>query len=324
MAISAIVFTVILLTLLISYYTYRTAFYAPPDQHCGPDDPLMGKQYEEVAEHLQRISGIMQKIPFETVCIKSFDGLILHGRYDHIQDGAPLEILFHGYRSCVFRDCSGGHALARKMGFNTLVVDQRAHGESEGQVISFGINERQDCKDWIRYAVDRFGSETPILLSGLSMGAATVLMASELDLPGNVVCIVADSPYSAPGAIIEKVCSDMHYPVLLCRPFIHLGALLYGHFRLNSCSAADAVRKTDIPILLIHGEADHFVPCSMTQEIMEASASPTQAHTFPNAGHGLSYITDPRRYEQIVFRFLSTIPALDGSISTNFIEQLEN
>lgn len=323
MAVTAIVSLIIVLILLISYYTYRTAFYSPPGRHPGPKDPLKGRQYEEVAEHLFRISGIMEKFPFEAVTIESFDGTELYGRYYHMRDGAPLEILFHGYRSCAFRDCSGGHALARKMGFNTLVVDQRAHGESGGTVITFGIKERLDCKCWLDYAAGRFGADTPIILSGLSMGAATVLMASELDLPKNVVGIMADSPYSTPSAIIEKVCRDMHYPVALCRPFIHLGALLYGHFRLNACNAKDAVSRARIPILLIHGEADHFVPCGMTHEIREAAASRVEAHTFPNAGHGLSYITDPRRYERVVFRFLDSIPALKGTISADFIAQLQ-
>lgn len=323
MAFTAIISSIVLLIFLISYYTYRVAFYSPPGKHPTADDPLKGQQYEEVAEHLNRISSIMRKFPFEEVRILSFDGTELYGRYYHMDDRAPLEILFHGYRSCAFRDCSGGHALARKMGFNTLVVDQRAHGLSGGKVITFGIKERWDCKCWADYCVNRFGTEKPIILSGLSMGAATVLMASELELPQNVKCIIADSPYSAPGAIIEKVCKDMHYPVRLCRPFIHLGALLYGHFKLGACNAKDAVSKTNIPILLLHGEADHFVPCEMTHEIKASGAFFIEAVTFPGAGHGLSYIIDPRRYERVVYAFLSSIPEISCHISSNFISQLD-
>lgn len=323
MAITAIISLIVLLIFLISYYTYRVAFYSPPGKHPTVDDPLKGRQYEEVAEHLNRISSIMRKFPFEEVRILSFDGTKLYGRYYHMDDHAPLEILFHGYRSCAFRDCSGGHALARKMGFNTLVVDQRAHGLSDGTVITFGIKERWDCKCWADYCVNRFGTKKPIILSGLSMGAATVLMASELELPQNVKCIIADSPYSAPGAIIEKVCKDMHYPVRLCRPFIHLGALLYGHFKLGTCNAKDAVSRAKVPVLLLHGEADHFVPCEMTYEIKASGASSIEAVTFPGAGHGLSYIIDPIRYERVVYAFFSSIPEISCHISLNFISQLD-
>jgi predicted alpha/beta-fold hydrolase len=184
--------------ILICLYIYCVAFYAPKKKRYSADAPLEGEQYEAVAEHIFRISHIMERIPCEDVTIHSFDGCRLHGRYYHVRDGAPLEILFHGYRSCAFRDCSGGHALSRKMGFNALVVDQRAHGNSDGVTITFGIKEHRDCLCWIEYANQRFGTDTPIILSGLSMGAATVLMATGLELPENVTCVLADSPYSTP------------------------------------------------------------------------------------------------------------------------------
>ena len=171
--------------LLVLWYIYRTAFYNPPSMRGTIDDPMKGDQYEDVAEHIYRISHIMEKASCEEIQITSFDGCKLFGRYYHLRDGAPLEILFHGYRSCSFRDCSGGHLLSRKMGFNALVIDQRAHGKSSGNTITFGVKEHRDCKMWIDYAVRRFGTDCPIMLSGISMGAATVLMAAGLELPEN-------------------------------------------------------------------------------------------------------------------------------------------
>jgi len=312
---------VLLIVLLFSFYAYHCAFYSPPSKRNTIDTPLEGAQYEAVCEHISRMSHIMEKIPCESVEIISFDGCRLYGRYYHVRDGAPLEILFHGYRSCAFRDCSGGHALSRKMGFNALVIDQRAHGKSGGKTICFGIKEHKDCLCWISYANNRFGVQTPVILSGLSMGAATVLMAAGLNLPGNVTCILADSPYSSPASIIEKVCKDMRYPVPLCRPFIHLGALLFGHFRLNSCTAKEAVTHANVPILLIHGEDDLLVPCSMSYEIANSCPSQVCVQTFSHAGHGLSYLIDPLRYEKVVYDFLMTIPRIASEISESFRNQ---
>lgn len=320
MAILIFSLLLVILIVAISFYTYKVAFYAPPGKHPSIDEPMEGEQYEAVIEHIYRIGHIMEKYPCEDVTIRSFDGCLLHGRYYHLRDGAPLEILFHGYRSCAFRDCSGGHALSRKMGFNALVVDQRAHGESGGRTITFGIKERQDCLCWVDYACSRFGNSIPIILSGLSMGAATVLMASGLRLPSNVACVMADSPYSSPAAIIEKVCEDKHYPVALCRPFIHLGARLFGRFRLNGASAKDAVAHAKVPVLLIHGEDDRLVPCAMSHEIAACSSAPATVQTFPGSGHGLCYLTDPLRYEQVVYEFLRTIPTVAGQISENFMQ----
>jgi fermentation-respiration switch protein FrsA (DUF1100 family) len=162
----------------------------------------------------------------------------------------------------------------------------------------------------------------PIILSGLSMGAATVLMSAGLDLPKNVSCIIADSPYSSPVAIIEKVCKDQKYPVAICRPFLHLSALIFGGFRLGCCTAKEAVKNSSIPVLLIHGEDDHFVPCQMSLEIAAACASRVEVTTFPEAGHGLSYVTDPVRYEAIVCHFLQSIPSVETAIRPQYIEEL--
>lgn len=317
-----ILVALIVLVLLISFCTFRTAFYAPPGKHPTADNPMKGAQYRAVADDIRRISHIMEKIPCEDIIIRSFDGTRLHGRYYHVKDGAPLEILCHGYRSCAFRDCSGGHALSRKMGFNALVIDQRAHGESGGRVITFGVLERQDLLCWISYANQRFSRNIPIVLCGLSMGAATVLMAAELDLPENVAAMIADSPYSTPSAIIEKVCADRRYPVFLCRPFLRLGASVFGRFNLNACSAKDAVRHAKVPILLIHGEDDHFVPCEMSREIAANCASRVVVQTFPGAGHGLSYLVDPQRYERVVFDFLRGVPQVSCAISGEFAEKI--
>lgn len=308
--------------LLASWYAYRISFFSPKSHHPAPDTPMDGPQYEAVAEHINRISSIMQRIPFEEVTIKSFDGTTLYGRYYHQCDGAPVEILFHGYRSHPYRDCSGGHTLSRKMGFNVLVVDQRAHGASGGHTICFGIKERKDCICWIQYITERFG-EVPIILSGISMGGATVLMCADLALPDHVACIVADSPYSSPVAIIEKVCRDQKYPVAVCRPFLYLGAFIFGGFRLGRCSAKDSVKNSKIPVLLIHGEADHFVPCDMSLEIAAACASRVEVATFPDAGHGLSYLTDPVRYEAVVCHFLQSIPEIGQAIKTEYLEELK-
>ena len=247
----------------------------------------------------------MDETPYEAVTISARDGTKLAARYYHVRDGAPLQIQFHGYRGTALRDFCGGNKLARESGQNTLVVDQRAHGKSGGTTITFGIRERLDCLCWVEYASQRFGSDIPVFLSGVSMGAATVLMASELELPANVVGIIADCPSSSPEAIIRNVCQqDMHLPPVLVMPYLRLGARLFGHFDLREASAVQAVRNTNIPILLLHGEDDRFVPCEMSREIFDACTGEKTRITFPGAGHGLSYIVDTETYSEAVSRFV--------------------
>ncbi len=292
--------TLLLLILLISYLSYRKAFYSSPKKrsktHLLPDTP----QYAKVNPEIKRLIGEMEAVPFEEVSITTFDGLKLFARYYHLSDSAPIQIQFHGYRSTAVRDFSGGFSLARKMGRNLLVVDQRAGGKSEGTTICFGIKEKYDCLEWIKYALERFG-DVPIMLTGVSMGAATVLMASELDLPKNVKCIVADCPYSSPEEIISLQCKEMGIPPKIGMPFVRLGARLFGNLKLSGEGAEKAVRNTKVPILLVHGEEDDFVPCYMSEKIYSANPKMITFETFPNAAHGVSFLVDTERYEKLYY-----------------------
>ena len=186
------------------------------------------------------------------------------------------------------------------------MVDQRSHGKSEGNTITFGIKERRDCLSWIQYICERFGNDTPIILCGLSMGAATVLMATDLELPPNIKGIIADCPYSSPKAIIQKVCKDMHLPPKLLYPFVKLGACLLAGFNLEESDAVSAVKNTSIPILIIHGDDDRFVPYYMSEEIAKANSS-VIFETISTAGHGLCYMVEPKKYEDVTVKFIQGI-----------------
>ena len=204
-------------------------------------------------------------------------------------------------------DFAGGSEISFQMGHNLLLVDQRAHGKSGGRTITFGIKERQDLLCWVDYALDRFGSEVSILLYGVSMGAATVLMAAELELPQNVKGIIADCPYSSPIDIILAVGKQTGYPPKLIRPFVILGAKVYGGFNVQETTAASAVKHTRVPILIIHGEADSFVPADMSKIIQQANPKYVTREVFPDAEHAMSYLVNTPRYHLIVNDFVNHV-----------------
>lgn len=294
---------VCLLVLLASYWAYHKTFYQ--NRRKAENIYSMPKRTsEEVKTRTRAMIRELDAVTYEPVEIVSEDGLRLCGRYYHVADGAPLHIQFHGYRSYAMRDFCGGNPMVRECGCNTLVVDQRAHGKSQGHTITFGIKERQDCLLWAEYATRRFGKGTPIFLSGVSMGAATVLMATELPLPENVVGVIADCPYSSPRAIIRKVIGDMKLPVAAAYPLVCLGGMIYGGiFGLSRASAVEAVKSAKVPILLIHGEQDTYVPCEMGREIAAARPDLVRLETFPDADHAMSYMTDEARYKRISAEF---------------------
>lgn len=300
---------VIFLFLFSSYLAYRKTFYNNRHKKKKTSVVPKGEQYAPHKEKTDLLSAEMKARDWEHIKIKSHDGINLAALYHHISDDAPLHIQFHGYRGSPYRDFCGGNKLACDMGHNTLVICQRAHNESGGHTISFGIKERFDCLSWINYANNRFGADKKIIISGLSMGAATVLMAAAESLPENVCGIIADCPYSSPKEIILKVCSDMGLPRRICYPLIYCGALVFGHFKLNECDALKGAKNAKIPVLLIHGEADNFVPVEMSRKIAMENAANIRLYTFPDAGHGLSYMVSCEEYTRIMTDFINEVTA---------------
>ena len=296
-----------LLALLTAYICFRIVFHTKPRTPLGADEYeiLPGKIYEEHREQMQAWTKEMREMPYEEVSITSFDGLTLRGRYYEYAKGAPLEILFHGYRGHIERDLCGGVQRCFALGRNSLVVDHRGCGSSDGNVITFGIHERKDCLRWIYFAIEKFGADIKIMLGGVSMGAATVLMAAgEKDLPKNVVCVLGDCGYSSAKEIINKVTKeDVKLSPTFFYPFIKMGARIFGKFNLEETSPVQAMETCKIPVILLHGDTDAFVPYEMSVKVYEACKTQKKMVTVKGAGHGLAFLIDQEGYISAIREF---------------------
>jgi fermentation-respiration switch protein FrsA (DUF1100 family) len=296
---------VLLLLLSASFICFLRVFYAPRRKHPGADEyPIPeGDIYEVFREDMVNWTKMIRTIPHEEIRICSDDGLTLVGTYFEHRAGAPVELLFHGYRGTAERDLNGGVERCFSLGHNALIIDHRAHGKSDGHVITFGIRERFDCLRWIDYAVGRFGPEVKLILTGVSMGAATVMMATGEPLPPNVVMVLADCGYTSPKEIISKVMRDIHLSPRLFYPLVKLGAKLFGGFDLEETSALDAMERCRVPLILIHGDADDFVPFEMSAAIYEACSAEKRLVSIAGAGHGLAFPVDRKGYVQALAEF---------------------
>ena len=302
-----IVISIIALILCVSYVCFRMVFYVPRTQSETSDEIILpeGDIYEPYHSVMTEWILEARSFPHEDFYIKSHDGLTLHAKYFEYAPDAVTEIMFHGYKGSAERDLSGGIQRCFALGRNVLLVDQRTSCGSEGKVISFGINEHRDCLAWIDFAVNQFGPDVKLVLTGISMGASTVLMAAGNPLPENVVGVLADCGFSSPKQIIQKCAKDQHYPVKLIYPFIKLGAKIFGHFDLEEYSPLEAMKTCKVPVIFFHGEDDDFVPCYMSQEMYKACTSPKKLVTVPGAGHGLVYLVDNEKYFQSVVEFFN-------------------
>ena len=286
------------------YYIYRRTFYCVP----GEGDPLEVFEHEPYLSHREGMMRMINELlahPFEEVTIRSHDGITLYARYYHVADGAPVDIQCHGYRGSAIRDFCGGAHLSRELGHNILLIDERASGKSEGHTTTFGIKERYDVLAWANYVAERFGEDTKIYLYGISMGAATVVMCRTLPLPRGVVGIFADCPYDKPYNIIKKVVGTLGYPVEATMKLMCLAAKVFGKFDLEEYDCLRAMREESaLPVYLVHGTADDFVPSSMSHNIYKENPEQAKLLLIEGADHGMSFVTDPPRYRAYVNEFL--------------------
>ncbi len=237
--------------------------------------------------------------------VMSYDGKRLYGRFVPCENAKGTILFFHGYRSHYQVDFSASMQFYHELGYNLLFVDQRAHGLSGGRYITFGVKERLDVVSWVMYLSLMLGETHPMFLSGLSMGATTVLMAADMEFPANVRGIIADCGFSGPADILAHVAEKQyHMSGKAAVAVMNLYTRVFAGFGLREWSTADALRHTKLPVLLTHGLADRLVPSRMSEEAYEACAAERQIELFPDAGHGVSYLKDKPRYQKVLTAFL--------------------
>lgn len=305
-----VVFLIILFLLLIFasvlYYFFSVAFVKLNVGNFEDLDDPVNKPLKKYKDIIQEGLDYINSRPHEWVYTVSFDGLRLAARYfDNSSD--KTIILFHGYRSSASRDFSCAVEMYLRFGFNVLLCDQRSHGRSEGRLITFGVKEKYDALSWSEYIIAQYGTEK-IILDGMSMGATTVLLACGLELPSEVKGVIADCGFTSPIAIIKKVAKQsMKINAAPFIPFLNIYCKIFGKFSLYGSDTAEVMKNSKMPVLFIHGKADGFVPCKMSEEAFCANKQGRRLVLVEGADHGLSYLIDKELVEKELSDFLSKI-----------------
>ena len=269
---------------------------------------MSGVDWEKYIPMMKERREWMMQQPHEDVWITSRDGLKLHGTYFKGDEGTKAVICFHGYTSKGLNDYGSLSYYYLKHGFRMLLIDERAHGDSEGTYIGFGTMDRLDGLEWVRWMISQIGEEAQILLHGNSMGGATVCMMSGLNLPPQVKGIVSDCAFTSAKEVFTHVLHSMYhlpaFPMIQIADLVNRKKAGYG---LDECNAAREVQKATVPILLIHGSNDTFVPCSMCEEIYENCRSPKKKLIVTGAAHAESYYKDRKAYEAALDEFIGGV-----------------
>ncbi len=269
---------------------------------------MSGVDWESHFPFMHERSDWMMAQPHEDVWIRSKDGLKLHGTYFPGNGGTKAVICFHGYTSKGLNDYGSLSYYYLDHGFRMLLIDERAHGDSEGTYIGFGTMDRLDGLEWVRWMIEKTGDDAQILLHGNSMGGATVCMMGGMDLPRQVKGIVSDCAFTSARDVFTHVLHSMYhlpaFPMIQIADRVNRKKAGYG---LDDCNAVREVRKAKVPFLFIHGDEDIFVPCWMCEEIYKNCASPKTKLIVKGAGHGESYYKDTKAYEEALDVFIGGI-----------------
>lgn len=209
----------------------------------------------------------------------------------------------HGYRSRGRGEFRFITKFYHEHGFNVLLVDHSAHGVSEGGNISFGFHESRDLRQWIDFMNETFGNDIEIMLHGVSMGSASVLLLSAMDLPENVRFAVADCSFTSVKDQFAAVLKKSHIPSkALINTVSGINKLKHG-FSLDDVSPLKAVRNAKIPIFFAHGLSDGFIPYSMGQELYDNCVTDKDLLLVEHAGHTQSYQKNSEAYEAKILEY---------------------
>lgn len=287
------------------YWGFQHACRRIPEPDWESEDALRGTAYGEFSQSIPFAAKWLRDHGAQDVQIQSFDGLCLRGKWVPAQSSKATIILFHGYHTHYLHDFAGIFSMYHSVGLNLLLVRQRAHGESEGEYITFGVRERKDVLSWIEFHNREHGMDN-VFLGGMSMGASTVLFAAGEELPPNVRGITADCGFSSPAEILGHVIRrDYHLPAKLVLPLMEVWARALGGFSLYECDTRRTLARSKTPIIFIHGTADTFVPTAMSRTGYDACKSERELLLVEGAGHGRSYLYEPDRLTKALVVFFN-------------------
>lgn len=262
---------------------------------------------QNYAAQLTHARDYTSHLPQNPLRLTARDGIYLHAVYIPASENSRgVVLMIHGFRAE-----SGPHDMCCAMealhddGWDIVVPDLRGHGKSGGAFLGFAAADRFDVCDWCRL-IDETLHPRNLFLDGISMGAATVLGASELTLPACTRGIIADCGFTSPYAQIKTMLhARLHIPSLPALLITSALARLFTGYGLWSLDTTRALKHNRYPVFFAHGERDGFVSCEMTRQNYAACTAPKEVLYVPEAGHGASFLIGRDEYLRRLRRFLA-------------------
>lgn len=231
---------------------------------------------------------------------------------------ARTALVLHGWRDCGIDFLHLARIYEQELDCNVVVPDLHAHGLSDGSMIRMGWQDRWDVLRWL----SAFQTDT-MYVHGVSMGGATAMMMSAMELPARIhdIRFVDDCGYTS---VWDEFAGELnklfHLPSF---PMMYTTSLLcklrYG-WSFGEASAIGEVARSARPMLFIHGSADTFVPTAMVHRLYDAKPSEKRLWITDGAAHAESYATHKAAYVRQLRDFLKAPLPLDAQESGPMVE----
>jgi uncharacterized protein len=250
-------------------------------------------------------------LKYSLVSFPSRDGLNLRGWWFETDIHNPVIIMLHGVRANRAEPPERVFGIAKKLlgqGYNVLMFDFRAHGESEGKYFSAGYFEKNDLLGAVQY-IRRRGLTGKIGVLGFSMGAAISLMtAAETK---EISAVVADSSYIDILSVIKWKFSKWKYALRLFIPAITFIANSMFRIDFTRIKPVEAIKKITVPVFIIHGGKDETIPVEHAYRLRSACRNRlNQLWIVPEASHTNAFSLRTEEYLSRVLYFFNHALAL--------------
>ncbi|XMB72435.1 alpha/beta hydrolase [Mycoplasmatota bacterium WC30] len=283
--ISLVVLLLLIIYYVISYYIYTMIML----KYNTPPVDLVNHEEDFYKESFSWY----QEIPKEDVYVTSYDNFKLHAVYipSYNKKSNNVALIVHGYQSKATDMIIIGKMYS-EMGFQVVLTDLRGHGESEGYFTSFGHYEKFDIKKWLNFILRTYGTDSNILIHGVSMGASATMLATGLDIPiNNVKFLLLDSGFT----YVKKTFLNTKKSQGLKLFFFGLNIVSYikHKFLFYQIRPIKYMKKNTIPFLIVQGDQDTAVTVDMAQALYNVSpATQKELLIVKDSKHALGFRDD--------------------------------
>ena len=299
----------LIVSIIIGYIIFNSVFAYRDKTHLVHDDSffdsdkdLMRPTSKRLVEYQKPLMEEFEKLKFKELSIKSFDGLTLYG---YLLKGNPQEVVIcvHGYKSDMKIDFCDKIKIYLERGSTVLLLNDRAHGKSEGIYLGFSEHDKRDVERWVQL-INNMYDDPKIYLHGVSMGGATVIHCANMNLR-NIAGIIDDCGFDSIVGICKFLIKDVyHLPFFPFGYFAWMWSMIITGVSFNTSMGEDCVRGSNAPILFIHGKDDCYVPYFMSRDMYNACASSKELILVENCGHAAAYMVASKQYSDAVNRLM--------------------